>query len=66
MTEQRKRKCEACGSLESEYYSGSHGIKGVRCINKCLASYIIFTEMSVVASFPKEKELPRRMEKTSQ
>lgn len=38
-------KCEFCGTSQFESWQGSSGLSGVRCLNKCWASYKINIEV---------------------
>lgn len=57
---EEKKECDFCHTKQFEYWQGSYGLRGQRCLNKCMASYVIFTEPMMSAGFPKEKEKPRR------
>ena len=59
-TERTPLQCSNCNSPISEFWNGSHGLKGLRCKNKCFSSYIIFTERAVVTGFPKEEEIEKK------
>ena len=48
-------KCDFCGSTDFERWNGK-GLSGLRCSNKCLASYVIFTEPSFASGFPQETD----------
>lgn len=60
MNDEKPKECYFCHTPKFIYWMGSHGLRGLRCQNRCIGSYVIFTEPSVTSGFPPETETEKK------